>query len=313
MFDITFALLQLALVSLLAARLKVAGSSVLIHHASHRRLAAHPAANRSVAEIVGILTLNIPVEDYRREHMAHHSLHTFATAPGDPDAELLHGLGFVPGTPLAVLRRRFWWHLVSPQLHGRLVAARLKGTFAAGPRWRRAAAAAYWGGLAAAGLAGGWVAPLVAGFVAPLLLAGNIGAYIELTSRHRWMLGGSTGRARQHELSQGRYLGALPPYGGGLRAWGRWALGMAAAAAGRFAALPGDLPHHQFHHWGTRPAAALDAQAWTNAAHEFSAAVWADPAVQEQSVATLGEAIDRWLRALAEEPPRQPQGDPHRP
>lgn len=215
--------------------------------------------------------------------------------------EFLHGLGFVPGTPLNVLERRFRWHLVSPQMHGRLTAARLKGTFAAGPGWRRAVAVVYWGGLALMATAGGWLLPLAAGFVAPLVLAGNIGAYLELTTCHRWMISGSQGRERQFELSHGRYLGAMPQ-GRNPLAWGAWALRMVAAAAGRFAVLPGDLPHHHFHHLGCKPAMSLDRYAWTNAEHEFSPRVWSDEALQRQSVTTLMQAIDRWLTALAMEP-----------
>lgn len=71
--------LMLAPAVLMAARLKVAGSSVLIHHASHARLLPDAKRNAVAADLIGILTLNIPVADYRREHAAHHSLRTFAT------------------------------------------------------------------------------------------------------------------------------------------------------------------------------------------------------------------------------------------
>lgn len=302
MFAFPFAILQLAVAAILAARLKVAGSSLLIHHASHSRLLTQSRPNVVAADLIGVLTLNVPVADYRRDHSAHHSLRTFARAGDDPDAAFLHELGFEPGTPLRVLKRRFWWHVVSPRMHGRLTATRLRGTFFAGPPWRRAVAAAYWGGLAAAAAAGGWLLPLAAGFVAPLLWAGNVGAYMELTSRHRWMTGSSTGQERQFELSHGRYLGAMPPQGRNPLRWGAWVLRMAAAAIGRFAALPGDLPHHQFHHLGSKPVRSLDRYAWTNADQEFSPHVWADEALQRQSVPTLMEAVDRWLSALAAEP-----------
>ena len=97
---------ELGLLAAGAMHLKVKGSSVLVHMlGSHRKGLDDPKANRIAAEGVGILTLNIDSEAYRAEHGLHHGLRSFARPHADPDATLIHDLGFRPGVPLPRLRR----------------------------------------------------------------------------------------------------------------------------------------------------------------------------------------------------------------
>ena len=130
---------------------------------------------------------------------------------------------------------------------------------------------------------------------------GNIGAFLELASEHVWNVGDSAGRERQAQLSHARLLGAMPPQGRSPLAWAAWALQMLGAAAMRFAVVPGDLPHHDAHHVGVRPALGLDRHGWTNAAAEFSPSLW-NGSVARRGVSSIGQAIDRWFIALSQEP-----------
>jgi hypothetical protein len=305
MSDFVFPLSQFALACLGAMHLKVKGSSVLIHLlGSHGKGLDNPRLNTVVAELVGVLTLNVSVDAYKQDHQLHHGLRSFARAKADPDAALLHHLGFRPGTPHAVLWRRFWWTLVSPGLHGPMSMARLLGVFAAGPAWRIGAAWAFWAALLGTATMAGALLPLLLGFVLPLLVFGNIGALLELASEHRWMVGESAGRDRQALLSHARLLGAMPPQGAQVRsvlAWAGWSLHMLGAAAMRFAVVPGDLQHHDAHHLGTRPALRLDRHGWTNAAYEFSPSLWEGAHAPRRIVGSIGEAIDEWFIALAQE------------
>lgn len=305
MIDILQSLAAVAELGLLAAgamHLKVKGSSVLVHMlGSHRKGLDDPKANRIAAEGVGILTLNIDSEAYRAEHGLHHGLRSFARPHADPDATLIHDLGFRPGVPLSRLRRLVWWTMVSPRFHLRLGKARLRGVFAAGPPLRIAAAWVFWGALLIGAAAGGWLLPLLLGFVLPLLVFGNIGSFLELASEHVWGIEAPEGRARQAQLSHARLPGAMPPKGRNALAWAAWMLQMTWAAFSRFAVVPGDLPHHDAHHIGERPALQLDRHAWTNAAAEFSPSLWADADHPRNAVASIGQAIERWLVALAAE------------
>jgi hypothetical protein len=297
--------LLLAAAWLGASHLKVKGSTVIVHMlGSHRKGLVNPRLNRAVAQAVGAMTINLDVDGYADDHRLHHGLTTFARPDADPDAAFMHTLGLVPGTPVRVLWRRLAWALVSPVVHARMSATRLRGTFLSGPPGRRIFAAAWWSGLIVAAAAAGLLLPLVLGFIVPLLIAGNIGSLLELASEHRWNAGDEAGRERQFALSQGRYPGAMPPFGRGALAWAGRVLAMLGAAAQRIAVLPGDNPHHIFHHTGHRRAAHVDRHAWTNADLEYSPLVWGDEAVAAQSVASIREAIGRWFEALAARPVR---------
>ena len=169
MFDFIVPLSQFTLAALGAMHLKVKGSSVLIHMlGSHGKGLDNARLNTVAAEMVGVLTLNVSVDAYRQEHQFHHGLRSFARAETDPDAALLHSLGFRPGTPRHRLWQRFWWTLVSPHFHTRMSAARLIGVFGAGPGWRIAAAWAFWSALLAGAATTGMLLPMLLGFVVPL-------------------------------------------------------------------------------------------------------------------------------------------------
>lgn len=309
-------LAQAAAAALGAMHLKVKGSSVLVHMlGSHRMGLGNDRVNLFLAEAVGVLTLNISVNAYRSEHMRHHALATFADPTGeapDPDAAFIASLGFLPGMSERALWGRFVLTLVSPQLHWPMTRARLAGVFLHGPPLRRAAAALFWGGLAGAAASGGWLAPLLLGFVLPLLLWGNMGSFLELASEHAWGIREPKGRQRQAELSHARLPGAPPPSSCVPTAWLVWGARMALAAMARFTVLPGDLTHHDAHHVGLRPALKLDRHGWTNAAHEFSPALWADeardtaenPAPSRHRVAGVLPAVARWFAKLSAERPR---------
>lgn len=306
--ELTMALSLLTIaIPLLAMRLKVMGSSVLIHLVGSHGLGFKHSEQRKGerwAEWIGVLTLNISVAAYAAEHRRHHSNEHFARHDLDPDAMLLFALGFRPGMSVAALWRRFWWTLVSPRFHVMLTVARLRGVFVNGPLQRRREAAWLWGGLLVAAAASGLLPHLLLGFVLPLLVWGNIGAFLELSCEHLWMVAPQVeGRERHALLSHGRFLGAMPPDSQNPLRWARWAVTMAWAMAMRFSVACGDLPHHDSHHAGRRPALKLDRTPWTNAAVEYSPGLWLDEARQRQAVSSVGQAVQRWFDALSQEPP----------
>lgn len=283
---------------ILAARLRVAGASVLVHHlGSHNK--ANPRHWR-LAQWVSIATLTVHAGGYRAGHEPHHR-EPFATL-ADPDAALLHRLRFRPGTPYYLLWLRFWWTLVSPLFHAQLSLARLRGVFTQGPVKRRLAAWAFWVSLLVATGVAGVLKGVLLYFVL-LLLAGNVSALLELVSEHIWFAEPSLdSRERHARLSHGRHLGVMPPEGHqriNPAAWALWLARTGFAAVLRFCVLPGDLPWHHAHHTGMPPTHRGHRPYWANAAHQYSQIFWQDRGQQRQAVATLGQAIGRWFHALA--------------
>ncbi len=281
--------------SLMAARLRVTGSAFLIHHmGSHSRKS--DTRSRHIAEWVGIATLSASAEAYEAAHIKPHHGQVFATL-ADPDAAFLHGHGFRPGTPYDKLWLLFWWTLVSPRFHTQLTLARLRSVFLEGPLWRQRAAPWFWGSVLALASCFGALPGFLLAFVTPLLLLGNIAAFLELASEHVWLTCLDLPPKQRHrQLSHGRHLGVMPPQQSQRYnpvAWAWWLARTALAAALRATVLGGDLSWHHRHHTG----GAVDG--WKDATQAYSAEFWNDKSEQQHAVASIGEAIARWFRSLS--------------
>jgi hypothetical protein len=302
---------------LLFAHIKVKASAVLIHHATHRQLlhprwmsdAARLRLNRGVAEFIGILSLSAPFDIYKKGednqggHDAHHAYKSFATLRDD-EARGLYALGFRPGTSRADLWRLFWRTLFSPGFHAREAARRIKANVGAGGWQRRWTAGAIWVSMTAAAAVAQVLPGFLLGCVLPLLAAGNVASFLELVSRHRWLVDTVDPRRRHHELSHGRFQGAMPPDEGALLAWLGWVACMVMALVGRITVVPGDLAWHIAHHIGLERLETQGPPAWVDAASSYSALFWRDEALSSQSHATLASAIDAWFVALEQQEDR---------
>lgn len=294
----------LAASSVMLAAMKVRGSAVLLHHATHGRLHWNRAINRWVGEVVGIISLSIGFDEYRRVHGLHHAYPTFAQSWGDEEAAGLLARGFAPGRTKTALSRLFLLTPIDPMWHLRQAGARLKANFLDGPPIRRAAAWGLWGGLGLAAVAGNCL-PGFFGALGLLLLAGSIGSYLELASRHRWnTTTANTGRARQLELSHWRLPTPGIPDRWTLFSALRFAGSVAARALWRFVVVPVDLTHHAGHHigWdaGTRPS--RRPPPWTDAALAYSDRLRADPSLRDRIYGSQNETMTAIFDALEKMP-----------
>jgi fatty acid desaturase len=303
-------LFVLAGVCVLFAHVKVFASSVLLHHATHGELHRDPRWNRLLGEIAGILTLSLPFADYRRIHLGgHHRPDSFADPRTDVEARFLHDEGFRAGVPARRLWRRFLLKQVSPWFHARMAFVRLQANFATGPAGRRLAAVLVWFGAGSIAAATGWLPGFVLGVLAPLLVAGNLGAFWELCSRHRWAIAtASMGENRQFELSHNRL--PLPAWSEGMSAQGtlRFAGSIAARLLSRLAVVPGDLVHHLEHHLGLDRRTRDHGPLWSDTTAAYAERLRTDARLAAQSFTSVSAAIDAWFRALEREPvrPRRP-------
>lgn len=310
LYSIVLNLSGLAVASFGLARAKLAGSAVLIHFiGAHRQGFGDRDLDEVLAAVIGIATMNPTAEAYAAAHRLHHANDTFATL-ADPDARLLYDLGLRPGRSYRALLGCFYTAPLRWALHGPMTWARLVHTFGpAQPRWRRATAFVLWGGLAAAALAGGWFGALLLGAVLPLLMGGNVAAFIELASRHRFLITGPTGRDRQRDLSHGRHLLAWWPGAGA--PWWRWALlplSLLAAVVARLVILPGDLGLHDRHHTAAPVTRRLARWSWTNATYAYGHLPEKDVARVSGHVTSIRAAVHGWLHDLSLEAPLADDG-----
>jgi len=305
LIEVMSAVAALAGSGVLFAGLKVRGSSVLLHHATHGLGFANKRLNRLAGEWAGIVTLSgAGFDEYRRVHSRHHAHASFAQRGLDEEAEGLFELGFQPGRSQRTLWRTFWLTQVNPVWHAQQSWARLRSNFFDGPVLRRVAAWALWGGAGTSAAAAGWLPGFLGGVVAPLLLVGNIASYWELTSRHIWMVTSAhEGRARQLDLSHGRLMVPMPPAHWGLKSTFNFIASVAAKAVARWAVVPADLAFHFAHHagWDRRPHGAPPA--WADAALAYSDQLRADPEIATQIHTSLRAALGAWFARLEKEAP----------
>jgi fatty acid desaturase len=304
MTEVLGAVSALAASSVMLAAMKVRGSAVLLHHATHGRLYSNRTFNRWAGEAAGIISLSIGFDEYRRIHSLHHAYPTFAQSWGDEEAAGLLARGFAPGRTKKALTWLFLVTPIDPVWHLQEAVARLKANFIDGPPMRRATAWGLWGGLGLAAAAGNCL-PGFFGAMGLLLMAGSVGSYLELVSRHRWnVTTASTGRPRQLELSHWRLPTPTIP-----DKWTPFSAlcfvgSVAAMALWRFVVVPVDLTHHAGHHmgWdaGLRPGHIPPP--WTDAALAYSDRLRADPSLRRHIYGSQCETVTAVFDALEKMP-----------
>lgn len=291
--------LLVASIGVVHAKVKI--SSVLVHHATHGKGLKDAKANRLMAEALSVIALTTPFDEYKRVHNIHHGKR-FAGME-DEEALFLNGLGFRPGVPREQLWKIFWKTLFSPRFHFALTKARLAANFTQATAWHNAAAWGVWGAAVAAATAAGVLPGFIVGFLVPLMVGGNIGSFLELASRHRWMVTPDVEKRRQFELSHGRFTAPEPPAeGASIGAWMAWGVRVAGATVARLTVVPTDLNWHIAHHIGLKRPEGMTTPAWSDAALAHSFDIHADAALAGQSHASILAAIDAWFSALEKEP-----------
>jgi hypothetical protein len=287
-------------IGLVHAKVKI--SSVLVHYATHGKGLKQPMLSRALAEAMSIFVLSTPFKEYKRVHDGHHRNSSFASM-ADEEARYLFDLGFRPGTPQADLWRTFWQTLWSPSFHAKAISVRLRQNFVREPLARAFAAWAFWLAVLSGTAYAGWLPALLLGVLVPIFIGGNIGSFLELVSRHRWLVTPEKGVRRQFALSHGRFLAPIPPArGAGARVWMRWMMDVIASAMGRLMVVPGDLNWHIAHHIGLAPAVRHAQPPWTDAASAYSAQYWSDEHLRTQSHESILQAVGSWFGALEAEP-----------
>jgi hypothetical protein len=247
------------------------------HHAIHGTLVPRqPAANALLARLLTIFALAQNEKAYEREHRDHHRRAVFTTLK-DADALLLFELGIRAGLSRRALHRALLRTLFSPQLHGRLLLARLQSQLQRPAAWRALAVA--WAGVVLVGLPllFGWLPVLLAVWL-PMTLLYQVIAVLQFATEHVWLQSDqpAPNATEVVERSHGRFCGeAVPGHGGppaSAAAWlGWWTRTLLVHLPVRTCVLVGDLPAHDWHHLYS--AVGHDAGSWPTAIFERQRAI----------------------------------------
>ena len=233
---------------------------VVFHHCSHMTVFKQREHNVLVGRLVSSLLLFKSFDEYRAEHMLHHSANKLFT---DEDEFTDFVLGICDLAPYATreqLWRKLLLDLVSPYWHARFMWRRVRASIN-GPWPFRILGPLVWTGL----IGGAWVCGLtdvlLVALVLPLTVLLQVATVFRILCEHRFPAQEVIERRGKEFVclaTAGVFPGSAPPVAraGTLRgvvAWSLWWLNMLTVQLFvRVFVLVGDAPAHDFHH--RRPA-----------------------------------------------------------
>jgi hypothetical protein len=227
------------------------------HHCVHQVFFRNrPWLNKELLELISSLLLVQSANEYRREHLGHHSRALFTTSQ-DADAALLLQLGFRPGLSVTAYWRLLWLTLVSPRFHATFLSARMRSALGKQRPLAWRIATGLWVTILVIGLpALIGVAPTLLAIWMPLTVLYQCSALLQFLTEHAWLISEKApqGQFDYARRCWGRFLGERCPEPGlslmhRTYAWSRWWVRMLFVHASvRMSCLVGDLPAHDWHH-----------------------------------------------------------------
>lgn len=228
----------------------------IIHETCHQHSLKSRKRARRIAEALGIAVLAPPLDVYAAAHLPGHHHPGKVGSMEDADVQFVRNLGFYPGMKVEAAWARYRRALVSPAVHLRLLAERLRDNFARGPLPRRIAAVAWWTGVPALAAMNGVLGLVGLAYILPVTVIYQMAMITQALSEHRHFTHPAGDRSRNWHaaVSHARFLGApLPdrelPLIRKVPAYALWLARMVGALVIRTAVLPGELIVHAGHHW----------------------------------------------------------------
>ena len=251
-----------------------ASHHMILHHASHGDFGK---LSNFIGESASLMAFTMPLSEYRPKHIYHHG-HT--ADKDDPELQLVHRLGFVPGKSVKWYWRQLRRVLVSPRYIGTNLHNRWNSNFGPQvPSRRKALAALVQGGILAGAVAASVVQASILPFIVylmawalPLTFGWHVSQTLYVMGLHLWELEQEeriTKRQFYVQKTGARFFAdPLPAQGQGLvataLAWARWGLRFAFLhlLVSRLFCVSGDNSGHDVHHIAL---AKLD---WPNVAYD---------------------------------------------
>ena len=231
---------------------------VLEKHCKQDKSAVFHYVSGWIGEFTTVILVIPSIAQYYADHVLnHHNGRKFCTL-ADPDAKLLHELGFRPGTAKKALWKKFWRLILEPwsTLYRKFTWERL--TAQVESPYRMAYTVVIW--VAILGGVGyfGFLPQFLLAVVVPLTFGIPAAALCQFTSEHNWLVARKDSSLRQFlfQTCRGRvFMDALPPpqkvSARWLMLWTRYWLRFLMHAALRVMVCPFDLgAAHDLHHIG---------------------------------------------------------------
>jgi len=229
---------------------------VYAHHCVHRTFFKNkPKINDFMLEVLTIIVLVQNGDEYRRDHLGHHSRELFTTK-NDSDAALLFELGFLPSLKANTLWKKLFVVMFSPKFHWFFLKSRFYSNLINRPLgWRLLAIV--WALTISIGLAMTFVWWHIALVVwLPIFIFYNASALLQFITEHAWMISDKSPKSLDSYADRcwGRFFGDACPAIElrGVDAaiqWSIWSCRMLFVHAPiRFGCFVGDLPAHDWHH-----------------------------------------------------------------
>ncbi len=280
---------------------------VVFHHCSHMTVFRRREHNVLVGRLVSSLLLFKSFDEYRAEHMVHHSANKLFT---DEDEFTDFVLGICDLAPTATHRqlwRKLLTDLVSPVWHARFMWRRVSASVA-GPIPFRLLGPVFWTALFAGAWACHLLGVLLVAVVLPLSVLLQVATVFRILCEHRFPAQAVIERRGKEFIclaTAGVFPGSAPPAAPagtwrGTAAWALWWADMLTVQLfARVFVLVGDAPAHDFHH--RRPAT----KRWPSYIHarqQDEAAGCPGFPVNYQETWGLFRAVDENLASMARTP-----------
>ncbi len=243
---------------------------VVFHHCSHGTVFRSRDHNITLGRLISVLLLFKFFDDYKKEHMLHHSANKLLTDE-DEFTNFIFGMcGLEPGIDRKLLWRRVIWTLVSPAFHARFLLRRLQASIGAADRYHQAIGIAALLVPVLIAAACGRLGPFVLVWLLPLSVLLQIATVFRILCEHRFpdpVVIANRGKEFVCHATAGVFPGSPPPAvtagsARGLLLWTLWWADMLLVQMFvRVFVLVGDAPAHDFHH--RRPAT----KRWTDYIH----------------------------------------------
>jgi fatty acid desaturase len=224
--------------------------TAVMHRTSHWTFLKTRSGNRLLGRLVCGLFLFKQFDQYRKEHMRHHSPRVQFTEEDEFTQFVIDVVGLHPGLPKAVLKRRLIAAFLSPVFHLRFLWRRIRASWLGESRLEAVAGVTGVAIAAAAGaLSGAWLAVALL-WVVPMVVTMQIATTVRTVLEHRM----PESKDENTPTTYGTFVGEAPPATGlplarRLVAWtGWWTRTLLYHVPCRIVFMSGDAPAHDLHH-----------------------------------------------------------------
>ena len=230
---------------------------VVFHHCSHLTVFRRRELNILVGRLISVILLFKHFDNYRHEHMLHHSHNKLLTDEDEFADFVFQTCQLKAGEPIGTLRIRVLLNIISPLFHARFTYRRIRAAWGSSRRMDSIVGITFWAGTGLLAAVSGYWQTYLLTWVIPVTVLLQIATVGRILCEHSFPeldIIRVSGRDLTSHATGGVFAGSMPPNASaktinGLAQWlGWWVSIVVIQLPVRLVILVGDAPCHDFHH-----------------------------------------------------------------